>query len=417
MGTQKTEISGYMLIGIVSAFEEINAIDKYELDKLLKKLDPKKWYSFTTAETYFEKIIDSVGDYNLLLFEAGYKFMKIWYNNGGSDVIKNVFDYIELQKDSAGYNIVMRSETNCLITDIISHDKAKGELHLLESTPFKSEFVKGVYYCGMLLTGDVKWVNVEVKPSSANSNYKNDVFIKYKMKPSTITEKRINKTFDSIFSDSFSPLDEDSQINLLLENNFLKEELKRKEEYWKIVNRKLKKTSNELHKTALSLEELSTIDSLTKVYNRRKIDEIIKVEIQKHQREGKKLSLIMYDLDNFKYVNDNFGHSLGDKVLIKITNKVKSILRSLDYISRIGGDEFLILLPDTGSKEAYQIASKISTEINNLAINLDETPIKMTLSIGIYTIKEHDNFLETYINVDKAMYKSKNNGKNKISFY
>ena len=120
----------------------------------------------------------------------------------------------------------------------------------------------------------------------------------------------------------------------------------------------------------------------------------------------------MYDIDDFKKINDTYGHDIGDKVLVEITNEVKSIIRKTDFFFRIGGEEFVIIFAKTSLDEAYDIAEKIRINISKMQIIENE---KITISMGITQAIANDNPQSIYERVDKLMYQSKRNNKNQTT--
>lgn len=157
------------------------------------------------------------------------------------------------------------------------------------------------------------------------------------------------------------------------------------------------------------LHRLSVTDSLTKLYNRRRINEVLHEYGENAKRYRDPFSLILFDVDNFKYVNDNFGHNIGDQVLITIANIAKNSLRVSDYIGRWGGEEFLILLPKTEKGDAVVIAEKLRAEIQN---TLFPEVSHVTCSFGVAEASEPVDVDDIVNNADKALYYAKNNGKN-----
>lgn len=135
-------------------------------------------------------------------------------------------------------------------------------------------------------------------------------------------------------------------------------------------------------------EKLSTTDALTKVYNRRFLEDFSKQYFEILKREKNSFSLLLVDIDDFKLINDSFGHDVGDKVLIELVTTIKNIIRDNDFIVRLGGDEFLVLLPNTNLSHAKVVANKILSKINSL----ENGNKNFTVSIGSseYTIDDMD---------------------------
>ena len=160
---------------------------------------------------------------------------------------------------------------------------------------------------------------------------------------------------------------------------------------------------NTLHKQYQQLEIISSTDSLTGIYNRRKIDEILDSEIQACIDHEKALAVMLIDVDQFKFVNDNFGHQIGDQVLRQIGEILQKNLSSTDSPGRWGGDEFLVVCPDTDYKQAQHKAKMIMAGTETLmASNL-----KVTISIGIGVHQKKEGKDELLARVDEELYKMK----------
>lgn len=163
------------------------------------------------------------------------------------------------------------------------------------------------------------------------------------------------------------------------------------------------------------LKELSIRDGLTQLYNRRYIFKLFKLEIEKFEKNNHPLSISIIDIDHFKKINDRFGHIMGDEVLKNIANVLGKNLRHGDHIGRYGGEEFLIILPNTRSEEALEIIQRIKTIINELVWK--EKDLKVSFSGGIVEINLKNSYdkLEDAIDIaDKLLYKAKDNGRNQI---
>ena len=164
------------------------------------------------------------------------------------------------------------------------------------------------------------------------------------------------------------------------------------------------------------LQYKATHDDLTKLFNRNKLNDEIDKEITRENRYVHGLSLLMLDIDNFKQINDTYGHDLGDIVLKDISKIIQSSIRSTDYAARWGGEEFLVLLPETLVDEAFQIAELIRENVESYKNSVLEKPT--TVSIGVSQFLVNEDTSESFIkNVDLAMYEAKQTGKNKVIKY
>ena len=157
-------------------------------------------------------------------------------------------------------------------------------------------------------------------------------------------------------------------------------------------------------------EELASTDPLTKVLNRRKFDEMAQFEFDKAKRYKRPLSFIIIDIDDFKKINDKYGHQVGDKVLIAVADEIKKNIRKTDIFARFGGEEFVILAPETDIAGAKRLAEKLRKIIENMSVE----PVKqITASFGATEVKESDKSIDDlYRRADKALYDAKDSGKN-----
>ena len=157
------------------------------------------------------------------------------------------------------------------------------------------------------------------------------------------------------------------------------------------------------------VEELSITDQLTGLYNRRKFDEILEYEFNQWRRHNKTFSIIMLDIDDFKHVNDLYGHPIGDKVLVQTANLLKSMIRKSDTLCRWGGEEFIIICPFSDIKKTMNLAEKIRESFKEIDFELVGNK---TISLGITVVNDTDeNVQEIISKVDKALYIAKNSGK------
>jgi len=167
-----------------------------------------------------------------------------------------------------------------------------------------------------------------------------------------------------------------------------------------------------------TIERLSMIDQLTNLPNRRSFDERLGMEWKQAIREQTPISLLMIDLDNFKVLNDTYGHQQGDVVLQKVANILPlSFRRPGDFAARWGGEEFVVLLPNTALDGAIELAEKIRTDIEKMPVKAaNGSVIKITLSAGVNSlIPANDTSIDAFIsNADKALYRAKDAGRNKV---
>ena len=187
----------------------------------------------------------------------------------------------------------------------------------------------------------------------------------------------------------------------------------------------LKKLFNVLEEQNEKLEKISKVDHLTGVFNRLEIESRITQEIKRSQRTNDPIAFLLLDIDHFKNINDTYGHPVGDKVLKSLTKFCVSELRVIDVLGRVGGEEFLIMLPNTDESEAYRVAERIRSGVAELIcdqVNHEPVHIQVSIGISIYDPAEefnnllgeapHQTMKKYSRRADLAMYQAKQAGRN-----
>lgn len=225
--------------------------------------------------------------------------------------------------------------------------------------------------CCAMVTATVIWATMPYRPFSVSTNA---IFM-------------LGTTIDSLLFTL-------SIFDLIKHDLLEKEEIKEREKYYMTLSR---------------------VDSLTGLYNRRYLDEIVKqMEASNDLPTGS--SLIMIDLDNFKAINDNYGHLIGDIILTSVATKIKKRIRRSDVACRYGGDEFLVLLPGARIDIAKNIANDISKEIiGETSYSEKGEEIRITVSIGLTESRVGDSFDGMFLRADAALYQAKGKGRNRVS--
>lgn len=179
---------------------------------------------------------------------------------------------------------------------------------------------------------------------------------------------------------------------------------------------KRRKVEEDRNRLIEELKQISRIDGLTGLLNRQSLDRRLNEEIKRAKRYGNPLSMIMFDIDNFKKINDAYGHIIGDRVLQKTSDVIKETLRDTDIAGRFGGDEFVLILIQTNINIGKQVAERLRNSIKTSRVHVKkDQPIKFSISTGICQynnkIKSVDEFISK---TDKAMYMAKFSGHNQI---
>ena len=162
------------------------------------------------------------------------------------------------------------------------------------------------------------------------------------------------------------------------------------------------------------LYELATKDGLTKLFTHRHFFTLLDTELKRTARYNHVMSVLMMDIDNFKSINDTYGHQVGDKILREVAKVISTTVRKIDMPARYGGEEFAVLLPETSIDGAKIVAEKLRQKVSEIVIELnDSTKVSATISIGVASFPDVDgDELALMEQADKALYQAKNNGKN-----
>ncbi|ACL03379.1 GGDEF domain-containing protein [Desulfatibacillum aliphaticivorans] len=171
----------------------------------------------------------------------------------------------------------------------------------------------------------------------------------------------------------------------------------------------------EAQSRARILEEQAMVDALTEIPNRRAYEERLAQEWSRYQRSGSAFSMLMVDLDRFKSINDTFGHAVGDTCLQGVVSLLKPNLRSSDFLARFGGEEFVIILPDTTREGAVMAGEKLRKKVEKANFVYDGEKVNVTISVGGTKVREADKDTnDLFIRLDEAMYQAKESGRNRM---
>lgn len=181
--------------------------------------------------------------------------------------------------------------------------------------------------------------------------------------------------------------------------------------------KELEEKHRELRRQQGKLKELASLDSLTGIYNRRAFYDKAKEIIDYAKVGDLNVGLLMFDLDNFKYLNDTYGHAIGDEVLLRFTKVVSDCCRTSDIFARLGGEEFCLLLPDTPESAVRKIAERVRQRVEKNAIMVNGEPVNYSTSVGgtMWEINE-EKIDRTLSRADKYLYQAKKAGRNIVQF-
>lgn len=172
---------------------------------------------------------------------------------------------------------------------------------------------------------------------------------------------------------------------------------------------------SERHELEIRLRELSDTDQLTGLFNRRKLERDLTLHFETFDRHAVSTSIMMFDLDNLKRINDSLGHHAGDDIILAVANVCRSELRKTDTACRFGGDEFVVALPNTELTQAVKFADRLRERISQELRQLTREGITATASIGVATMEAGDrSYEDTLKRADDALYDAKRKGKNRV---
>lgn len=167
---------------------------------------------------------------------------------------------------------------------------------------------------------------------------------------------------------------------------------------------------NELNKVLLMQ---ANTDSLTRLYNHKHIFDSLQVEINRGKRSNQPLTIMMFDIDHFKRVNDQYGHQTGDHVLIAVADIIKTNLRQIDMLGRYGGEEFLAVLPNTDLQDGIMVANRIKDQIEQAKFEVSDLSITISIGITQYNNESTEKFISL---ADELLYRAKRNGRNRVEW-
>jgi diguanylate cyclase len=174
----------------------------------------------------------------------------------------------------------------------------------------------------------------------------------------------------------------------------------------------LERESSELQSRLASEQQGARLDPLTGVANRKSFDERFAQEVAGKPRAEQPVAMLLWDVDNFKFINDSYGHRAGDRVLQSVAACFMAAVRGGDFVARIGGEEFVVLLSGPKLADAMQIANQVRSAVEALRFHFRGTPVRVTVSCGVTELQQHDTAEAAFDRADSALYRAKSGGKN-----
>jgi diguanylate cyclase (GGDEF)-like protein len=170
-------------------------------------------------------------------------------------------------------------------------------------------------------------------------------------------------------------------------------------------------------KALREIKDIALTDRLTGVNNRRYFDTYIQKIFPLMKRMDRAFHYVIMDIDNFKMLNDTYGHHAGDVVLKQVATLINGNVRDEDCFSRFGGEEFVMILSNARQREIKKVIDRLRRKVEDMVIIYNNKPIKVTLSIGVTRYERNDEVKDLLLKADKALYEAKSTGKNKVCYY
>jgi diguanylate cyclase (GGDEF)-like protein/PAS domain S-box-containing protein len=189
------------------------------------------------------------------------------------------------------------------------------------------------------------------------------------------------------------------------------------EENLQEMNAQLTLANIELQLAMEDLNKLARRDALTGLYNRRVLQDILDQEIQRARRSKRGLAVALADMDDFKSINDGYGHDVGDMALLELARVLRKEIRTTDFVGRWGGEEFLFIFPETSCKGALQVIERVRQSVEKVNLIAENKAVRLSVSIGLSYHSENHDSEKIVIEADKAMYQAKQAGKNRCIFF
>ena len=390
--------------------EMIDKIKNSQLDMFMavvKTPQREDFMHFTSAYLEFPTVIvtqDSVG-YIKNLEELSYKVIAVEDNYYTQELIEQINPDIILKK--------VNTTTQAL--ELVYSNEAFAYIGAL---PVIGHYIKDLHYTNLKINGEAPFktalsfgVNKEldilhtILQKTLNSITKEEHDAIYNKWINTTYEYQTDRrTIYAIIILSLIVL-----IAFLIRNRYLKKELLLKEQFFS----KLKELNAKLEKKNLELKTLSEIDTLTQISNRRKCEHTLNKEIARSIRNKLPLCVVMLDIDHFKVINDTYGHKVGDIVLHEIAQSFKDNIRIYDFIARWGGEEFLLICPNSTLEQTFQLCQKLQKIL--FSLHFEAMPNhKVTVSCGIAQYDFKQNIEELVKEADDQMYQAKISGRNRV---
>lgn len=418
------ELRGSLLNGLIRSLKNVHVLSGEMARRLAEGVESAAWYPMMQFFEVLNEVRHRDIDLKPILFQAGVAVAEDWFrtNSSGYSRVFSTADFLRLQAGNVGYAQMHRG-----VPDVVGQieledmNDAAGSAALICITPYPKEFERGFFYGSLAMLGDMQFVQVssEEWPHSRHLTRKK-VSFRFRRQP----EAALSYELDAFLADMLPenkvviPAHLHEAIAWRLQS--VEASFRTERAFHQQSTRLLSLAADEIYELSCRLGELAYHDELTGLLNRRAVLERAQSLLALCGRQGSPISLLMIDIDHFKSINDRFGHAAGDQVLREVGGTLRDNLRDSDLLGRIGGEEFLAVLPDTGAEGALTLAECLRARVGRLVCSFDDSSGEsVTISLGVTTVAGRQGssaqLSDCLKRADDALYRSKREGRNRTT--
>ncbi|MDK9713489.1 GGDEF domain-containing protein [Sulfuritalea hydrogenivorans] len=417
------QMVGVMLAGLVKSLTNVKVMSGEHATQLTADIEADAWYPMSTFFSVLDEIQRFGIDLDPVLFQAGITFVRDWFGKfDGRSMFPSAAHFIRMQGNSGGYSMVHRGDAEEIgWQDLLELDESACCAKIVCVTPYPREFERGIFHGGVLMTGDVDYVHVESSEEHYNRHLsKKTITIQYHRKSDDQADDSLDAFLAGMSPSAPVVLPDHLQKPMAWRLKAVQEQHSCDKLFFEQSSLLLSKAASRIYELSQTLDHLAHYDELTETLNRRAVFDRAEAILTLAARHRWPVSFIMLDIDHFKSINDTWGHAIGDEALRSVVVAIRSRLRESDLMGRIGGEEFLVVLPQTELEGAFAVAENLRAAVENLTLPVsDKATARITISLGVAIANSpHAETVGSYIGkADQALYRSKRNGRNRVTVF
>ena len=401
------EVMGVLLVGVVQAFRSLHVISTRDSASLVDDVVADQWYPLQRIVGLFERLSAAYAPAvrAQILERAGRNFIEAWRAGPGREVSTGR-DFLILQGDGEGYRSVVRGPKAAVgEVALESLDAVAGYAVIRSTAPFPVDFERGVFGGGLALYEDMASVELGAHAIPGSAERRFELHFRE-------CDRRADDALARALADpARAMLTPDEARELLWRYHGLVQRDRSEAAYWTQVGHLFEDTLDRLHALTRELQRQADTDSLTGLRSRRRVFEIGECAVVESQSSGSPLAAMMMDIDHFKRINDEHGHRAGDAVLRAFGDLAADWAGATRVIGRVGGEEFLAVLPgetpDVARAQAEDLLMRVRTGVFVDAGRAQP----VTLSVGVACMRPGDTLDTLVARADRALYVAKHSGR------